>query len=190
MPGFLGTRTRARPFSTRGASQFAVLAANDQLASGNRRGELQVRDFAGLEGGGQGVFSAGSLQGEVKERNKALVNGPGRVLAVQAEGADEQFALRPGTLEEKPGAVLGKYQWGRFGAFEAGILVDLDFHEIAEIRREERVENGMVGGDELELLGSSLRADGSLGFEPELAQAAIDSRGGTIDDAADAAAIS
>src|ERR1051325_7709534 len=108
---------------------------------------------------------------------------PGRVVAVQAKGGHKEFSLELLALEEEARALLRKDQRHRLRRPQPGILRDSYVHQIAIFRREERMEDGMIGEHKLEFFRIVFRrGHAAIGFETKFAQAAGDRRRETINE--------
>src|SRR2546421_9869742 len=99
------------------ACPFAPLIAQNCLmkAAGSRH--FDCRNLTGLEGQRRRIVGPSRLQGKVEKRDERLMNGPRRLVAIQSEGGDEELATRPGALEKKFFAAIGKHQRESLGAF-------------------------------------------------------------------------
>src|ERR1041385_5115208 len=105
------------------------------------------------------------------------MNRPGGLLAVESERGHKQTPLGFCALKKKLFTVVGKNQRDRLRGLEARVLVNFDIEQIAVIRREKRMEDGMVRENKLKSLGSFGGSfGGGLSLKAQLAQKAIDGR--------------
>src|SRR5437016_1281777 len=116
---------------------------------------------------------------------------PGSMLPIQAKSGDEKFAWKFRSLKEQSRAFFREDQRHRLVGFQPRVFRDFDIHQVSIVGRKKRMEDRMIGKNELEsFAGALLCANRPFGLETELAQKAIDARRHAIDKQNDAAAIS